>query len=262
MSDNENYLTFAKELATEAGKIMRRYFQAEDNSITRKDDQTYLTIADTSINELVIKSVKESYPDHGVLGEEASYKPDRDLIWVVDPIDGTMAYTFGITNNVFVLVLTNQGQPILGVVYDPYLNRLFWAEKGHGAFLREKQLHVNDLSLEDGVVGCSGKLSKIIDSPSTHSEIERRAHRIISMGCVVYEGMLVASGQLVAHIVSGSGAHDCVASKLFVEEAGGKVTDLLGNNQLYNQPVRGILASNGRVHNQLLEIIKNNLIEK
>src|SRR5690606_7148188 len=111
----DEYLAFAKTLATEAGQIMRDHFVLGIDT-EWKQDATPLTIADTSINQLVIDQVKQRFPTHGVLGEEASFGTDREYLWVVDPVDGTMPYSHGIPTSTFSLALVQNGQPIVAAV--------------------------------------------------------------------------------------------------------------------------------------------------
>lgn len=255
-----HYLDFAKELAPMAGEIMLKYFKIGVD-FQSKSDNTHLTIADTSINDMVIQKVKENFPGHGILGEEASYaNDDSEYVWVCDPIDGTKNFVFGVPLNVFSIVLCKNGVPQVGVVYDPYMKRLFSAEKGKGAYLGDLKLKVNDLTIDKAVIGCSGKRSSTVDSPSLHADIERTAHRMAFMHCVVYEGMLTSLGQWGGHVFAGDGAHDGVASALFVSEAGGRVTNLLGEEQRYDRPIKGVIASNGVVHDELLDLAKKHLL--
>src|SRR5688572_22457550 len=112
----EEYLEFAKKLAQEAGEISLRYFGFETES-TWKGDNTPLTVADTEINDLVVKKINEIYPDHSIYGEERSdKKKGSKYIWVCDPIDGTMAFSVGLPIFVFSIALVDQsnGQPVLG----------------------------------------------------------------------------------------------------------------------------------------------------
>jgi len=196
------------------------------------------------------------------LGEEESNSLNgSSFVWVCDPIDGTLPFVFGLTTNVFMLTLVQDGVPLLGVAYDPHLNRMFNAQRGKGAFLDDKKLSVNNLEFKDSVIGCSGKKSEIVDTPQFHADIERGCHRMVFISCVVYEGMLTAAGQLGGHIYAGSNPYDGVASALFVVEAGGRVTNLLGEQQLYNQEIKGVVATNGVVHEQILAIAKKNYLK-
>src|SRR5690606_26788011 len=97
MTDREKteYLSFAKQLAIEAGAIMHKYHRSARRTTTWKDDNSPVTLADRDINSLVIQKIKDTFPDHGVIGEEESYEADRSYVWVVDPIDGTAPFDLG-----------------------------------------------------------------------------------------------------------------------------------------------------------------------
>ena len=99
-----------------------------------KTDGTIVTEADMRINKMIIDAVKTNYPDYSVLGEEESYMPDQSLgVWVCDPIDGTLPYSLGVPTCVFSLALLDgSGMPILAVVYDPFLKKMYWATKNGG----------------------------------------------------------------------------------------------------------------------------------
>ncbi|HTE58169.1 MAG TPA: inositol monophosphatase [Verrucomicrobiae bacterium] len=259
---NKEYLDFATSLAHQAGDIMLAHFQF-GVSYERKADKTHLTIADTAINKMVVDKVASTFPEHRVLGEEeSSVANDSEFVWVCDPIDGTTSYVFGLATNVFSLVLVHKGIPLLGVVYDPHMKRLFTAEKGQGAYMNGERLRVNSLTVEESVIGCTGKRSKTVDSAGLHAAIERTAHRMMFLGCVVYEGMLTAAGHMGGHVYSGSNPYDGVASALFVKEAGGKVTNLLGEDQKYDREIKGIVATNGVVHDDILRLVQKSLLQK
>src|SRR3989344_7978585 len=117
----EEYLEFAKSIAKESAGIALKYFSFEVEN-TWKEDNTPLTKADNEINDLVIKRINETYPEHSIYGEEKSeIKENSKYIWVCDPIDGTMAFSCGLPIFVFSIALVDQstGQPILGLINDP-----------------------------------------------------------------------------------------------------------------------------------------------
>src|SRR5689334_10230705 len=137
MSDLKTRLEFAKKIAHEAGDIMLAHFQigiAKED----KEDGSPVTIADKAINHMVIEAIAKAYPNDAVLGEEESLHNEAgEYLWVCDPIDGTIPFSLGIPVNVFTLALLKDGQPLVSVVYDPYLKRLFSAIKGEGAFCND-----------------------------------------------------------------------------------------------------------------------------
>jgi len=253
----DDYLSFAKSLAGKAGGIMLEHFKVGVD-IEIKSDRSPVTVADKAISELVINEVKQTYPDHGVLGEEASYNSkNREYLWVCDPIDGTKPYSKGIPTNVFSLALVKSGQPIIAVVNDPYMKRLFTAVKSQGAFCNDQPIHVNSVSkLSDLVIGTSGTgHSERMDSYALHEEIVPQLYRHMELGSSVYEAMMVALGQFGAAVFPGVLAHDAAAASLIVSESGGKATDLAGKQQRYDRPINGAILSNGIVHEKLVKII-------
>lgn len=252
----EKELAFAKDLAKVAGGMIRDNFGLETEA-TWKSDHTPLTTTDIAINQLVIERVQATFAGDGVLGEEASYEAGRGRLWVVDPIDGTMPFTLGAPLSTFLLSLVVDGQPVLGIIYDPYLDRMFWAAKGHGTFLNKKQLHVSDedtltnnfliLSTRMGDGHKSvGELFNVLE------DIKCKAFNFRSFG---YGSAFVAAGRAVGAILGVPNTWDAVATKIIVEEAGGKVTDINGNERRYDGPGDGLLASNGKLHGKLLELL-------
>lgn len=140
----EECLAFAKSLAKEAREIALKYFEWEVKS-TWKEDNTPLTVADTAINDLVIKRISEAFPEHSIYGEEKSeIKEGSKYIWVCDPIDGTMAFSNGLPFFTFSIALVEQatGLPIVGLVNDPVMKNMYWASKGGGAFRNGKTIQV------------------------------------------------------------------------------------------------------------------------
>src|SRR5581483_10314614 len=215
----------AKTLATEAGAIMRKYFRSKDMGAIWKADDTPLTIADTKINSLVIKRSREKFPDYGVHGEEESFGEGREWMWVCDPIDGTMPYTLGLPVSTFSLALTHNGVPQLGIIYDPYVKRLFWAQKGHGAFLNGEQIRVTKRSMKNAYVA--------LEVWASHQPKDDKLLRLyglrellldadavpITYSSVVIEGALVASGEISGLIFGVTKPEDIAALKVIVEEA-------------------------------------------
>lgn len=260
MSELEKYLNFAKELAEEAGKIMQRYFRAEDIGTIWKEDATPLTVADTAINELVINKVKARFPEHGILGEESSYGPKRKLIWVVDPVDGTIPFSLGIPISTFSIALVDRtdGQPLVGVVFDPFLDRLYSSIKGQGAYLNNSMIHVSkQKTLKNAYVSVLGKfegesLSECVD------QLHKKGAKNFSLMSYAYSTTLLASGELLSSVFAYGAPWDSAASALIVTEAGGVVSDMVGKPSRFDEFSDGCVQScNQEIHDQILEIIKN-----
>jgi myo-inositol-1(or 4)-monophosphatase len=258
-------LEFAKELAYEAGNIMRRYFRAEDIGTEWKADDTPVTVADLKINRLVIDKVKEVFPNQGVLGEELSYKPERQLIWVVDPIDGTAPFRLGIPVSTFSLALVDRkdGQPLVAVTYDPYLDHLYNATIGDGAYLNGNKIQASkSAKLHQGSVSIYGpplKTKKINYSQGrTIDEVRRRKARNFSFASGVYTASKVATGEFASVAIGNDPPWDVAAAALLVQEGGGVVSNLEGGVRRFDEPGLGcVLSANPKVHQEMLDIIKD-----
>lgn len=257
-------LEFAKDLAlNHAGKTMKRYFRAEDINVEWKEDNTPLTQADTTINKTVIDMVKIHFPTYGVIGEEESYEPDRDLVWVVDPIDGTVPFSLSIPVSTFSLALVDRsdGQSVVAVVYDPYLEHLYSAKKGHGTFLNDKKLSTSgQKDFKRGYFYISG--DPIVFNPGKCANtITKKGGKCMNLISFAYSGTKVASGHLAASCMSYGSPWDSGAVSLIVEEAGGVATDLNGNKRRYDQFENGILLSaNKTIHTKLVDLIAANKV--
>lgn len=258
-------LDFAKALALEAGGIMLRYFRAEDIATEWKKDNTPLTVADTIINKLVIDQVRATFPDYGVLGEEESYEPQRDTIWVVDPIDGTVPFSLGIPMSTFAIALVNRtnGQPVVAVTYDPWLDEMFWATKGGGAFLNGKPIYTsNSTSLQKAYMHL-GSLTvhdeEVDYNPGrAMDQLREKGVKIMSIPSGIYTSNRVASGQFAGAIIGHPKTWDVAPSALLIEEAGGIVTDLRGQKRRYDEEdgIGAVMAANAAIYDQLMEIVK------
>lgn len=216
-----------------------------------KGNGTPVTATDLKINRMVIEQVKKHFPGHDVLGEEQSHRPNKGkYLWVCDPLDGTIPFSHGLPTCVFSLALVYDGKPIVGVIYDPFMDRLVYAEKGKGAFLNGKKTKVNKRGMHLSALNW--------ESNRSVAALKKKFKTCFpfSLFSVIYGGMLVATGELVASLYTWDYAHDVASLKIIVEEAGGKVTDRNGNQQRYDGKINGALISNGVVHKDLLKFSK------
>ena len=160
---------------------------------------------------------------------------------------------------VFSLALVIDGKPVLGVIYDPFTDSMYTAIKGQGAFKNNKKISVNDYTLDD--IRTAGhcdmwpkakyRMGKVLEELS-------QITRLNDIGSIIRSCSLVATGDYSMAIFVGTEHKNCdiAAAKIIVEEAGGKVTDLFGNEQRYDTSIKGALITNGKVHNEIVEIIK------
>lgn len=254
----EEYLDFAKRMAYYAGNVIKDYFY-KDQGVEYKSDRTPVTVADKKINEYLIEEVKKTYPTFRVIGEEMSLNNDSNHAWVCDPLDGTSMFTRHVPVSVFSLALVIDGEPVVGVVYDPFLDEMYTAIKGQGAYCNNKKISVNNKKL--GELGCSVDYcmwgSAKYDTLEIVKEIRDLA-KTASTGSVAHGCMLVASGRISGEIFPGTthGECDISASKLIVEEAGGITSNIHGENQRYDEDIDGFVATNKEVYYDLIKRLK------
>ena len=195
MNEYNNYLEFAKEIAFEAGKIMKKYFY-QDNGSSYKGDRTIVTLADKEINSYLIKRVKEQYPDHSVLGEEESFDKSSNYVWVCDPVDGTAMYARHIPIAVFSLALVIDGVSVVGVIYDPFTDNMYTAIKGEGAYRNEERITVNNFALDDVRSVSHFDVWQTVpytDIWKVYEELGKKTY-FISLGTIIRASVCVATG--------------------------------------------------------------------
>ena len=253
----ERFLEFAKEIANQASEIMLDNFTL---SMGRewKTDNTPLTISDTKINELVINKVKASFPDHGVLGEEESYNLDKEHLWVVDPVDGTMPFSNGMPTSVFSIALVHQGMPVIAVIQDPFTSRQYYSSKNGGSFVNQQKLSVNKQSSFGPQVFieiAAKPRFKDYSAVGILTELVDREVKVSKNYSAIYHSLPVVTGHYLASFVLLEHPWDGAALSLLTSEAGGQVTDLNGLERDWSKPGNGILVSNGLLHQELIDIV-------
>lgn len=255
----EQELAFAKSVALEAGAIMQKYYRIEQQ-VTVKDDDTPVTIADTQINSMLIERVKNEYAADGVMGEEENWHADRDRVWVCDPIDGTVAYIIKVPTSMFALALVEDGKPVVAVAYNPWVDELYSATLGGGAFRNDTQIYVSAKKWGESThIGAScSRIGNIFGELELVASLLKQKVYVNSAPGLTHAGCTLAEGAIEGRIFTHHTAHDVAALKLLIEEAGGRVTDLDGNEQRYDRPVNGAILSNGHIHEELIKVYHEN----
>lgn len=251
------FLGTAESLARTAGALMRKNFTLNMQKEWKDGLRSPVTATDLEINDLVLREIKARYPDHSILSEEGDdFSEASEYVWICDPVDGTHNFSHGIPTATFALALTHKGLPVLSVIFDPFMDRLFTAEKGRGARLHGRSIHVNKLTtLKKSVIG-AGKtkalrnLFPFMDAAYSHGV------SFITGLSIHYMCALVAAGEFSAALFGGSSAHDMTAGKLLVEEAGGTATDIFGAvPERFDRDMEGQLVSNGILHDEILKLL-------
>ena len=250
-------LEVARDAAKRAGAFAReRFDQAKEISFKRPGD--IVTEVDTQAEALIFGLLRQEFPDHTLVGEEsaADVRADSGYAWIVDPVDGTRNYAGGLPIYSTVVGLALDGEVLVGVNYDPERDDLFEAERGAGAYLNGKRIHVSKkAALKDCIIGFDLPYSDV----GARYELDMLAQAVWpNMGTVRTIGSsalgisYAAAGRTDLYFQHRLSPWDQVAGILLVEEAGGVITDRNGRRAtLYSD---GIIASNARLHAEFLRL--------
>ena len=251
-----NLLRFAHALAEETDPIALGHFSGE-LTITAKPDRTLVTQADTEVEARLRKRIAQTYPSHGILGEEYGSEPgDGDSRWILDPIDGTHNFVRGIPVWATLIAVEGAGELLAAVVSAPALGLRWSAARGHGATTRvsgrERPIHVSAVAAlgESQLVFSGLRTMEAAGYGAPLRDAVSRAWRDRGFGDF-WGYMLVAQGSAEGMVEYGPRVWDLAAPALIIEEAGGRMSDLAGAPS-HGGP--GALASNGLVHDELLRI--------
>ena len=243
-------------MARDAGKTIRKNFSLKVIA-DWKADGTPLTKTDTDINAMVIQTVKKYFPSHSVLAEEENHTVAKSTyVWCCDPIDGTIPFSHGLPNSTFTLALLEDGEPILGVICEPFQNLILSAVKNGGAYIQDakgtKKIAVNTYTTFTSKVIHVDGLQK---NGNIYSSIFARKGFACTYLSTVYGAKQVATGHFIGSIYYGKNPWDVAAVKIITEEAGGRCTSIHGEDQKYDAPIDGFIASNGILHTELLKMV-------
>ena len=244
-------------IAREAGALLMQYF-AQGLKIEYKGDADLVTAADRASEVLIRERVSKQFPSHDVLGEEQGLKDSgSEYRWYVDPLDGTTNFAHGYP--VFAVSMglefrsRDEEARIAGVVYDPSRDELFTAERGQGALLNGKAIHVSKAAqLKECLVATGFPSHKRHKNPNIffYHQITLKTHGVRRAGSAALDLCNVACGRFDGFWEFNLNPWDTAAGVLIVEEAGGRVSRFDGSSFELNS--RETLASNGLVHDALV----------
>jgi myo-inositol-1(or 4)-monophosphatase len=258
MENKSKELEVAIQAALEAGKILIHH---QDTDIERgvKDDKSMVTLADTESEVIIKKIITESFPEHSFIGEETEeVKHEGPYVWYVDPVDGSRNFAHKIPFFAVSISLLKNEEIVLGVVYNPVTNSLFYTEKGKGAYFNHKQVHVSKANTDKCIVTVSsGRNSELLKLRRNlmHDLPEKVVSSVRDFACTALDLAFVASGRTEGDIKMGFKVYDAAAGILMVLEAGGKVTNLEGNDWQFSDD-GSFIASNGLFHDKLVEEVR------
>ena len=257
MSDLHHYKAFAEHLADLARPITKRYFRS-DLTVIDKPDATPVTLADMEIETRLREEIARVYPTHGILGEEhESVNLSAERVWVLDPIDGTKAFTCGKPQFGTLIALTHHGEPVIGVIDQPITDERWIGVKGAGATFNGAPMRVNakQKPLAQTIV--------LVTTPEQFTGAGEAAFARLKAACKgVYFGgdcynyALVAAGHVDLVVEMGLKTVDFAALVNPIVEAGGVACDWAGNSLTLESDGTIVAASNRVLADEVLRVLR------
>lgn len=247
----------ADEAAEAAGVILLEY--SGKARVEFKGEIDLVTDADREAEKRIIEVVRKHFPDHGIYAEESGERAsDAGVRWLIDPIDGTTNYAHGFPLYAVSIGVEVDGQIVVGIVFNPAYGEKYTAIRGRGARLNGEPIRVSDTEVLDRSLLVTGFPYTVRTSEENNVDhfihFTKRCQAVRRLGSAALDLAYVARGSLDGFWETHLNPWDMAAGWLLVEEAGGKVTDLRGNPLTYD--AGQILASNGRIHEEMLDVLK------
>ena len=245
--------------AVEAGAAeLTRFFNGSFKISNKEGINNLVTEADHAAEKAIFAVIQQEYPTHYILSEETGeIIQDSSYKWIIDPIDGTVNFANGIPICCVSIGVEQDGEMILGAVYNPIMNEFFFAQRGFGSTLNDKKIQVSEKT--ELIKSCmvTGFPYTYLDTPNgplqIFDKLIRKGVPVRRLGSAAIDLCWVAAGRFDGFYEHKLAAWDSAAGFLIVEEAGGKVTDFKGDRYSPYQP--HIIATNGKIHDELVAVV-------
>jgi len=246
-------VSFGCKLALEAGKILKKGISGKIK-VKFKGKINPVTEFDLKAEGFIISRIKRKFPSHSIMAEETHDKKSHsEYVWVIDPLDGTVNYSHNFPVYAVSIALCKDGEPIAGFVCDPERNELFWAAKEMGAFLNKSKIRVSKEARLIRSLLSTGFAYNILTARKNnlgmYARMSKKAQAVRRSGSAALDLSWVACGRLDGYWEYYLAPWDTAAGVLIVTEAGGEISCI--NGKKYSIFKNDILASNGKIHNQI-----------
>jgi len=249
-------LNIAIRAARAAGDlIVREMDRVSDISVDIKGKNDFVTEVDTQAEHTIINTIKQSYPEHAFLCEESGASGESDFLWIIDPLDGTTNFLHGFPHYAVSIALQHKGRLDQAVIYDP----LITASKGKGAQLNNKKIRVSGHKTLDGaLLGTGfpfGDTHNIDEFINSFKSLSPKTAGVRRAGAASLDLAYVACGRLDGFWEFGLKPWDIAAGALIVQEAGGLLSDMRGDNQYLD--TGNVVTGNPKIFKEMLKHLRN-----
>jgi myo-inositol-1(or 4)-monophosphatase len=248
----------AVEIAREAGALLANFYERRV-PFESKGEFDLVTEADRASEKLIVERLSAHFPAHSIVAEEGGgRKSASEFTWFVDPLDGTTNFAHGFPIFNVTLGLARNEEMIAGVVFDPIANELFTAERGAGAYLNNRRIHVSNAKRLADSLSSTGFPSRKRHHNANiyfYYQLAMASHGVRRTGSAAIDIAYVACGRLDFFWEFGLKPWDVAAGSLLVQEAGGRVSDMYGATHSVTAS-ESFLSDNGALHAEILEIFK------
>jgi len=240
ISPNLNLMIKACEKATKV--IIRDFGEIENLQVSKKGPKDFVTKTDKRVEKILIDELSKSKKNYSFITEETGkiINKNKNIFWIIDPIDGTTNFLHGIPHFAISVALQADDEIIIGLIYDPIKNEVFYAEKNNGAFINNLRIRVSNKSnLDECLFASNCEGIKLI-----YPELNLR-----NTGCAALDLAYVGCGRLDGYFHDNINLWDVAAGKIIIEEAGGKVNDI------YNYKINkiDIRAGNPNIYEKMIK---------
>lgn len=251
-------------LIKEAGSIMRGVHGVDNDIAEKSGTANFVTVYDVKVQNFLINGIKELFPSAYFVSEEKENDTEaleKEFCFIIDPIDGTTNFIHDLHLSAISVAMLCRGEVVTGIVYHPYSDELFYAEKGKGAFCNGRTIHISGRTTDEAIVAFgTSPYTKLTNGEKTvkiMTELLYKCADVRRLGSAAIDLAYVAAGRFDLFFEVQLSPWDYAAGMLIIKEAGGIITDMQGNELKFDKPTP-VIAGNPVAYPDLLEITKEN----
>ena len=238
ISANLNIMIKASEKASKI--LIRDFGEIEKLQVSKKGPADFVTNADLKAEKIIIEELKKARPNYSIISEESGSETNKDKnnVWIIDPIDGTINFLHGIPHFAISIALKSNNEIISGLIFDPIKDEMFYAEKNNGSFFNSQRIRVSKKNkINECLFVTGGKIKSEPDLPYRKS------------GCASLDMAYVAAGRYDGYFQNDLNLWDIAAGIILIKEAGGTINEI---NLANNKNIK-VIASSENISAKLLE---------